>query len=185
MKWLIASDLHGSEPACQGVLSAFQREGAQRLLLLGDLLYHGPRNDLPAGYAPKEVARLLNAAAPRIFCVGGNCEAPVDQMVLDFPALAPYCLLETAGHMVFATHGHVYHQESPPALPPEGVLLHGHTHIPAKTRTPGGWWYLNPGSAALPKEGSWRGYMVLEDGLFLWKTLEGEEMDRLALDHLQ
>lgn len=181
MKWLIASDIHGSEPACQSILEAFRREAADRLLLLGDLLYHGPRNDLPEGYAPKRVAALLNAAAPKIFCVRGNCEAEVDQMMLDFPVMADYCLLEAAGRMVFATHGHVYHMENPPALGSGGVLLHGHTHVPAKTLAAGGWWYLNPGSAAIPKEGSAKGYMTQEGGVFVWKTLDGEAYDQLAL----
>lgn len=181
MKWLIASDIHGSAPCCRQLLEAFAREGAQRLLLLGDLLYHGPRNDLPDGYAPKEVIPLLNEQRERIFCLRGNCEAEVDQMVLEFPVLAEYCLLESAGRLIFATHGHKYNLDAPPALCAGSVLLHGHTHVPAKVLTPAGWWYLNPGSVSIPKEDSPRSYMTLEDGLFCWKTLEGREYDRLNL----
>lgn len=180
MKWLIASDLHGSGPCCRRLLDAYRREGADRLLLLGDLLYHGPRNDLPQGYAPKEVISLLNGLSREIFCVRGNCEAEVDQMVLDFPVLAEYCLLEAAGRLVFATHGHRHNLQAPPALSPGDVLLHGHTHVPAKDGSRG-FWYLNPGSVSLPKEGSPQGYMTLEGGTFLWKDLDGNEYDRLTL----
>ena len=180
MKWLIASDIHGSALYCEKLLEAFRREGADRLLLLGDLLYHGPRNDLPEGYAPKEVTAMLSGIKERIFCVRGNCEAEVDQMVLPFLVLAEYCLIESAGRLVFATHGHVYNTGNPPALSPGDVLLHGHTHVPAKAKTPGGWWYLNPGSVSIPKEGSARSYMTLSEGAFSWKSLDGAEYDSLA-----
>lgn len=181
MKWLIASDIHGSAPYCRALLEAYNREGAGRLLLLGDLLYHGPRNDLPEGYAPKEVISMLSAVKEKIFCVRGNCEAEVDQMVLPFPVLGEYCLMESADRLVFATHGHVYNTDNPPALSPGDLLLHGHTHIPAKVKTPAGWWYLNPGSVSIPKEGSAHSYMTLEGGLFTWKSLDGAEYDRLEL----
>ena len=141
MKWLIASDIHGSALYCGELIKAFGREGADRLLLLGDLLYHGPRNDLPKGYAPKEVIAQLSGLKDKIFCVRGNCEAQVDQMVLPFPVMAEYCLIETADRLVFATHGHVYNTDNPPALFEGDVLLHGHTHIPATTKVPAGWWY--------------------------------------------
>ena len=181
MKWMIASDIHGSAVFCEKMLDAFRREGADRLLLLGDLLYHGPRNDLPEGYAPKRVIEMLNQNAPRLFCVRGNCEAEVDQMVLGFPVLAEYCLLEWAGRLVFATHGHCHNLNNPPLLPAGGVLLHGHTHVPAKVQTEEGWWYLNPGSVSIPKEGSARGYMVFEGGTVRWKDLDGGIYDSLTL----
>ncbi len=181
MKWLIASDIHGSALYCRALLEAYKREAACRLLLLGDLLYHGPRNDLPEGYAPKEVISMLSAMKDKIFCVRGNCEAEVDQMVLPFPVLGEYCLIESAGRLVFATHGHVYNMDNPPALSPGDLLLHGHTHIPAKVKAPAGWWYLNPGSVSIPKEGSAHGYMTLEGGLFTWRSLDGVEYDRLEL----
>ena len=180
MKWMIASDIHGSAYYCQKALEALKREGADRLLLLGDLLYHGPRNDLPRDYAPKEVISLLSGVKDQVFCVRGNCEAEVDQMVLPFPVLAEYCLLEQAGHVVFATHGHHYNLETPPLLQPGDVLLYGHTHVPAKDNRLG-FWYLNPGSVAIPKENSPHGYMTMENGLFVWKDLDGQEYDRLAL----
>lgn len=180
MKWMIASDIHGSAYYCQKTLEAFHREGADRLLLLGDLLYHGPRNDLPRDYAPKEVIAQLSGVKDKVFCVRGNCEAEVDQMVLPFPVLADYCLLEQAGHVVFATHGHHYNLATPPLLQPGDVLLHGHTHVPAKDNSLG-FWYLNPGSVSIPKEDSAHSYMTMENGLFLWKDLDGKEYDRLSL----
>ena len=180
MKWMIASDIHGSAFYCEKMLAAFVREGADRLLLLGDLLYHGPRNDLPQGYAPKEVIAQLSGVKDKVFCVRGNCEAEVDQMVLPFPVLADYCLLEQKGRVIFATHGHHYNLENPPLLQPGDVLLHGHTHIPAKDNSLG-FWYLNPGSVSIPKENSPHSYMTLEDGQFLWKDLDGAVYDSLAL----
>ena len=149
MKWMIASDLHGSERACREMLAAFQREGADRLLLLGDILYHGPRNDLPEGYAPKAVIEALNGYADRIYCVRGNCDAEVDQMVLRFPIMADYLLLPVGERLIFATHGHVYNADNLPPLRPGDVLLHGHTHLSACEVREGST-SCNPGSVALP-----------------------------------
>ena len=180
MKLMFASDIHGSALYAKQLLARMEEEAPQRLVLLGDLLYHGPRNGLPDGYAPKEVAALLNAVRPRPVCVRGNCEAEVDQLMLRFPVLGDYCLLEAAGKLVFATHGHQYNLQTPPALKPGDVLLHGHTHVPAKDSS-AGFWYLNPGSVSIPKEGSAHGYMTLEDGTFRWKDLSGREYDSLTL----
>ena len=180
MKWIIASDLHGSAHYCRQLLEAWKREEAPRMLFLGDLLYHGPRNDLPEGYAPKEVIALLQERQADIFCVRGNCEAEVDQMVLPFPVLADYCLLESAGHLIYATHGHHFNEDHLPPLHPGDVLLHGHTHIPRRTLRDGVY-VLNPGSVSIPKAGSWHGYMTLEDGVFTWKTLSGDVRDTLRL----
>ena len=176
----IASDIHGSALYCRRLLDLAERQEADRLVLLGDLLYHGPRNDLPQGYAPKEVIAQLSGVKDKVFCVRGNCEAEVDQMVLPFPVLADYCLLEQKGRVIFATHGHHYNLENPPLLQPGDVLLHGHTHIPAKDNSLG-FWYLNPGSVSIPKENSPHSYMTLEDGQFLWKDLDGAVYDSLAL----
>ena len=180
MKLMIASDLHGSAYDVKKLMDRYREESPHRLLLLGDLLYHGPRNDLPQGYAPKEVIAQLSGVKDKVFCVRGNCEAEVDQMVLPFPVLADYCLLEQKGRVVFATHGHLYNLENPPLLQPGDVLLHGHTHIPAKDNSLG-FWYLNPGSVSIPKENSPHSYMTLEDGQFLWKDLDGAVYDSLAL----
>jgi putative phosphoesterase len=172
MKYMIASDLHGSALFCRKMLERLQEEQAQRLVLLGDLLYHGPRNDLPEGYAPKEVISLLNGVKEKIFCVRGNCDTEVDQMVLEFPILAESLLLEAKGHLIFATHGHRYHLDAPPHLNQGDILLYGHTHIPACEQTES-FVYLNPGSVSIPKEGSRHSYMILQDGVFTWKDLDG------------
>lgn len=170
-KYLIASDLHGSAHYTQQLVDAFARERADVLILLGDILYHGPRNDLPLGYAPKEVIALLAPLAERILCVRGNCDAEVDQMVLPFPVMAEYSILPMEQNRIFITHGHHHNTETPPPLARGDVLLHGHTHVPACLHQPGGWWYLNPGSVSIPKEDSPHGYMTLEGGTFYWKRL--------------
>lgn len=180
MKWMIASDLHGSAAWCERLLAAYDAQGCDRLLLLGDLLYHGPRNDLPEGYAPKRVIELLSARARDILCVRGNCEAEVDQMVLPFPVMAEYALLQEGTHVIFATHGHHFNDDKLPPLRPGDVLLHGHTHVPLMTEREGVR-IFNPGSISLPKEGSWHGFMLLEDGVCRWMDLDGEEHMRCVL----
>ena len=172
MKWMIASDLHGSAYYCRKMLEAFEREGADRLFLLGDLLYHGPRNDLPREYAPKEVIPLLNGKKEKLLCVRGNCDAEVDQMVLEFPVLADYAVLPVGQRFIYATHGHIYHVKNLPPLAPGDVLLHGHTHVPAWTEFGQGNLYLNPGSVSIPKENSPHSYMTLEENTMQWKELE-------------
>lgn len=172
MKWMIASDLHGSAYYCRKMLEAFEREGADRLFLLGDLLYHGPRNDLPREYAPKEVIPLLNGKKEKLLCVRGNCDAEVDQMVLEFPVLADYAVLPVGQRLIYATHGHIYHVKNLPPLAPGDVLLHGHTHVPAWTEFGQGNLYLNPGSVSIPKENSLHSYMTLEGNMMQWKELE-------------
>lgn len=181
MNLMIASDIHGSARYCRALLAAFEREGADRLLLLGDILYHGPRNDLPEEYAPKEVIALLNPLREKLLCVRGNCDSEVDQMVLEFPILADYCILYECGHMIFATHGHNFNKEKMPPLHAGDILLHGHTHIPVWEPLPGGVTYLNPGSVSIPKQNSAHGYMMLHDGAFQWKTLKGELYHQWAI----
>ena len=176
MKWMIASDLHGSAYYCKKMVEAFEREGADRLLMLGDLLYHGPRNDLPEGYAPKEVIPLLNSLKQQLLCVRGNCDAEVDQMVLEFPILADYAVLPVGERLVYATHGHVYNLKNLPPLAPGDILLHGHTHIPAWTEFGQGNVCLNPGSLSIPKENSPHSYMIFEDGVFCWKDVDTGEI---------
>ena len=175
MKWLIASDLHGSAYYCQQLLDAYDREGADRLLLLGDLLYHGPRNDLPRGYDPKAVTALLSARQKDILAVRGNCDADIDQVVLPFPIWADYALLAEGARLIFVTHGHLFNLDKLPPLHEGDILLHGHTHVPA-CEARDGVTYLNPGSLSLPKENSPHSYMTLENGVFLWKELESGEV---------
>ena len=173
MKWLIASDIHGSAKWAEQLVRRFDECGADRMLLLGDILYHGPRNALPEDYDPPRVAAMLNARAERICCVRGNCDSEVDQMMLGFPITSDYLYIPVGTRMCFATHGHVFNEDTPPKLKKGDLLLHGHTHVPACVEK-SGVRYLNPGSISLPKEDSPRGYMTLEGSRFTWKTLDGE-----------
>ncbi len=174
MKFLIASDIHGSAYYCEKLLCALEREGADKMIILGDILYHGPRNDLPEGYAPKKVIEMLNPMKNRLLCVRGNCDTEVDQMVLSFPILADYALLSQGEKTVFITHGHVFNTQNPPPISSGDVLLHGHTHVP-KCEKFGENIYMNPGSVSIPKENSPHSYMTLENGRFTWKDLDGNE----------
>lgn len=170
MKLMIASDLHGSAYYTRLLLTAMDREQPDRLLLLGDLLYHGPRNDLPREYAPKQVIQLLNARKSQILCVRGNCEAEVDQMVLEFPVLSEFGVVFADGLTLYMLHGHK--NLDLPVLPGD-ILLCGHTHVPA-VRKDGEHYYVNPGSVSIPKEGSCHGYMILENRQLRHVSLEGE-----------
>ena len=181
MNLMIASDIHGSAYYCGKMLDAFRREGSDKLLLLGDILYHGPRNDLPRDYAPKEVAAMLNPLRGKLLCVRGNCDSEVDQMVLNFPILAEYCILYGENRMIFATHGHNYNRNALPPLCPGDILLQGHTHVPGCAER-SGILCLNPGSVSIPKEGSCHGYMTLRDSEFQWKDLEGAPQRSLSLE---
>ena len=172
MKWMIASDIHGSAYYCRRMLESFKKENADRLLLLGDILYHGPRNDLPRDYSPKEVISMLNAMKNRLICVRGNCDTEVDQMVLDFPVLADYAVIDTGSKIIYATHGHIYNEENLPPLCSGDILLHGHTHVP-KCAVHESYTCMNPGSVSIPKENSRHGYMTYLDGIFLWKDFDG------------
>lgn len=176
MKWMIASDIHGSAYYCKMLIAAYEKEQADRLLLLGDILYHGPRNDLPRDYAPKDVIAMLNPLAADILCVRGNCDTEVDQMVLDFPVLADYVLLTADSTLIFATHGHLFNAAQMPKLHPGDILLHGHTHVPVcqPCGENGANVLLNPGSVSIPKEESAHSYMTLENGTFTWKDLTGD-----------
>lgn len=181
MKWLIASDIHGSEYYCRQLLEAYDREQADRMLLLGDILYHGPRNDLPKDYAPKAVIALLNERKQDIVCVRGNCDTEVDQMVLEFPILADYCAIDLGKQLVYATHGHVFGEQNPPLLHPRDILLCGHTHVP-KCVEYDEFIYMNPGSVSIPKENSHHGYMIFKNGIFVWKDLDGNEVMRYTIE---
>ena len=179
-KILIASDIHGSAHYCRKLLAAMEREETQRMLLLGDILYHGPRNDLPREYAPKDVIAMLNPLKERIVSVRGNCEAEVDQMVLDFPVLADYCLMPVGDHMMFCTHGHIYNEEHLPPMMPGDILLYGHTHVPRAEKVLDKW-MLNPGSVSIPKGGGVPSYAVLADGTFTIKDMDGDAIMQAEL----
>lgn len=181
MKILIASDIHGSAYYCRMLIDAAQKEKADRLLLLGDILYHGPRNDLPREYAPKSVISMLNPLKNKIFCVRGNCDTEVDQMVLQFPVLADYAVIPVGERVIYATHGHIYNETKLPPLCKDDILLNGHTHVPKCTEH-SEYIYMNCGSVSIPKEDSPHSYMTYENGVFLWKNLEnGEEYSRFEI----
>ncbi len=180
-KWLIASDIHGDYDCAKRLSERYEASGAERLILLGDLLYHGPRNDLPDGYAPKKVIALLNEMKNEILSVRGNCDTEVDQMVLEFPILADYAYLSVDGLSIFATHGHTHNLKNLPPLKAGEILLHGHTHVPAADPFGENNLYLNPGSTSIPKEGSPKSYLTYENGVFTFCDLFGGEYRRVEL----
>lgn len=180
MKLMFASDLHGSAPACRKIVEAYRAEKADRLCLLGDLLYHGPRNGLFEGYDPAVVIRELNRIGSELFCVRGNCDTEVDQMVLEFPILSESAMLLADGHVFFLSHGHRFGPESLPPLREGDVLIGGHTHLFGARRV-NGVHCLNDGSPALPKNGNPPTYLIYENGVFLWKTPDGDTVLRYGL----
>ena len=175
MKLLIASDIHGSITYAEKLIQVYEKEQPDSIVLLGDILYHGPRNDLPEGYAPKEVAALFNKYKDDIICMKGNCDAYVDSMVLDF------CICEDVGvifdgkNRIYMSHGHIHNPENLPKIPEGSVFLYGHTHI-AKDEVINGIRAINPGSLSIPKGGQKNSYMIYEDGKFSWFDIDGEEL---------
>lgn len=169
MKLMVISDIHGSAHFLNQAIEAFRRERADRILILGDVLYHGPRNDLPQGYAPKEVAEILNGLKDKILCVKGNCDSEVDQCVLEFPIMAEYVIIDFDGKTVFATHGHKLDGEYKTLAMSANVVLSGHTHVPVIEKRDGVI-YANPGSVSIPKDDSKHGYAILESQKLLLKT---------------
>jgi putative phosphoesterase len=171
MKLFIASDIHGSAYYCKKMLECFDKEGADRMLLLGDLLYHGPRNDLPRDYSPKEVIPMLNAYKDKILAVRGNCDADIDQVVLEFPIMAEYSYIALEDRVIYATHGHIYSYDNIPPLKEGDVFIQGHTHVPVDY-VKDGIRFLNPGSVSIPKEDSGHGYIIFDGKDFVRKTFE-------------
>ena len=174
MKIMIASDIHGSAEYCRRLLEIFSSSGSEKLLLLGDVLYHGPRNGLCDGYDPKGVADMLNEHAEDIICIKGNCDSEVDQMVLDFPIMSETAIICNDGATALAVHGH----KDMDKLPLKGVniIFSGHTHIPDNT-VKNGVIYANPGSASIPKQGAPKGFIIWENGALNWTSLEGDRYD--------
>jgi putative phosphoesterase len=180
MKIFIASDLHGSFYFVNRLIDRFNAENGDLLILLGDILYHGPRNDLPKDYNPKKVIELLNSLSDKIVCVQGNCDAEVDGMVLNFEVLTPYRKLIANGITMHLTHGHKYNPENQLTANEGEVVLFGHSHIPYD-KVLNGVRYINPGSISIPKENSHHGYMILENGVFVWKDFTGNEIMRYTV----
>ncbi|MBQ3277098.1 MAG: phosphodiesterase [Oscillospiraceae bacterium] len=174
MRVMFASDLHGSEYYVDLLLRRMAEEKPERLVLLGDLLYHGPRNDLPRGYDTRAAASLLNAVVPPPLCIRGNCDGEVDQMILDFPVLADFAALFLDGRTVYLTHGH-HLEEAASALRAGDILFYGHTHVPDLS-VRNGIIRINPGSVSIPKERSRHSYLLWDDAVLFWKDVETGEI---------
>ena len=193
MRYFVASDIHGSYYWADKMMDRFEASGAKRMICLGDILYHGPRNDLPRDYEPKKVIELMNSIKDRLWAVRGNCEAEVDQMVLEFPVLADYAILALKDHTIFATHGHLYNEEKLPPIMSGDILLHGHTHLPVCEKLPlkvetgdsshtnSFYYHLNPGSVAIPKGGNPNSYAILEDDVFSIYDFDGSVINEIHL----
>lgn len=171
-KWMIASDIHGSAYYCRALMDAYEKEGAEKLILLGDLLYHGPRNDLPKDYNPKQVISMLNEKKNVIVAVRGNCDAEVDQMVLEFPIMSDYAILQLGERMIYASHGHIFNPENTLPFVNHPILMCGHTHVPVRKEYDN-FTYLNPGSVSIPKQNSHHGYILMTEDTIEFKTMEG------------
>ena len=172
---MFATDLHGSLYYCKKMKEIFEKEKAEKLILLGDILYHGPRNPLPKEYSPSEALKILNSLKDKIICVRGNCDSEVDQMVLEFPIMADYTIMNVDNINMFITHGHLYNKENVPPINDEDVMVHGHTHIHTIEKMDIGT-YINPGSISMPKENQENSYMIYENKKFTIKNLEGKEL---------
>jgi uncharacterized protein len=177
---MFASDIHGSAYFCEKMIAAYQEERADKLIILGDLLYHGPRNDLPKDYAPKKVIAMLNAIKEELCVVRGNCDAEVDQMVLEFPIMADYAILYWEDRMIYASHGHQYSTDNLPPLKEGDVFIQGHTHV-LMAKEENKKILLNPGSISLPKENNEQTYGIMEQGEFLIKNFKHEVIKKLKL----
>ncbi len=180
MKLMFASDIHGSFFYGKKMIDIYKKEKADRLILLGDILYHGPRNELPEGHDPKSLTALLNEYKDEILCVRGNCDAEVDQMVLEFPISADYITLFANDKTVYITHGHLFSEEKPMPHKAGDVFIYGHIHIPVAKKA-GDLYILNPGSVSLPKENSKNSYMVYENNTFTIKDLDGNTVKELTI----
>lgn len=180
MKLMFLSDIHGSFYYLKEALKKFEEEEATYLVLLGDLMYHGPRNPLPKDYNPKIVAELLNEYKEKIIAVRGNCDSEVDQMLLDFPIMSDYSEILLGNQKIFATHGHIYNKDNMPKLSKGDIFIHGHFHIPM-IEIFNDIYYLNPGSISLPKEDNKNSYGILENNNFFIKDLKNNIIDEIKL----
>ena len=171
MKYLIVSDIHGSSNSAEIIVEKFNKLNCDKILILGDILYHGPRNDLASNYNPKRVIEILNKLDNKIIAIRGNCDAEVDQMVLNFPMLCDYTLISDEGVRIYVTHGHIYNKENPLKLLKNDLLVCGHTHVLGVSQNEL-FTYLNPGSVSIPKENNPPSYMTYENRVFRIKGLD-------------
>ena len=180
MKLMFASDIHGSVTCLEALLERYREEAPKKLILLGDLLYHGPRNDLPEGYAPKKVIEALNGMKTQLLCVRGNCEAEVDQMVLEFPVMADYMTLWTEDRMFFCTHGHLFDPDNMTQLNKGDAVISGHTHL-YRCEEKDGIYIVNTGSVSLPKGGNPKTYVIYDNGSFFVKDMNGNVLSEMGI----
>lgn len=180
MKIFVISDIHGSNYFLKKSLEAYEKEKADYILILGDELYHGPRNPLPLEYNPKEVAETLNRYKDKIIAVRGNCDSEVDQMLLDYPIMGDYSTIFLNNKRIFATHGHIYSEDKLPNLCEGDIFIYGHTHLPVAYKKEG-IFILNPGSISLPKGGNLNSYGIFENNCFYVKSLDGEIIKSVEL----
>ncbi len=180
MKIMFLSDIHGSLKYAKLGINKFEEEKADKLVLLGDLMYHGPRNPLPEEYNPKDVAELLNQYKNKVLAIRGNCDSEVDQMLLEFPIMSDYTEILLNDYKIFATHGHIYDKENMPILNKGDVFIHWHFHLPMAEKL-GDVYYLNPGSVSLPKDNNKNSYGILENNKFIIKDLEGNTIKEIEI----
>lgn len=180
MKLFVISDIHGSVYYLEKAMERLEKENADMILILGDILYHGARNPLPKDYNPKEVIEILNNHKEKIIAIKGNCDSEVDEMVLEFPIMSTYSNIIYNDKRLFLTHGHIYNEENMVSLNKGDVFLYGHTHIP-RAEKKDGIYYINPGSITLPKENNPHTYGVLEDDIFEIKDLEGNIIKNIKI----
>lgn len=180
MKLMFISDIHGSLYWLEKALEKVEAEQVHTLVILGDFLYHGPRNPLPEGYDPQGVAAKLNAYGKSLVAVRGNCDAEVDQMLLQFPMMGDYVLILHEGRKIFATHGHGFSIDHLPQLNAGDIFIQGHTHLPVAD-IKDGVFVLNPGSISLPKENNPHSFGILENGEFTIKDFEGNTIKSIKL----
>ncbi|MGM9552356.1 MAG: phosphodiesterase [Clostridia bacterium] len=180
MKLMFASDIHGSEYYLEKLACKYNELSFDKMILLGDILYHGPRNDLPEGYNPKGVISILNEMSSEILSVRGNCEAEVDQMVLDFSCMSDSLIMYDKGKMFFITHGHLFNTKNPPKLKSGDILIHGHTHIQTVEKFNDNL-YINPGSVSIPKENNPPSFMIYEDGLFTIYDFDMNVLNKVSI----
>lgn len=175
MKYLICSDIHGSAGACAHIKNVFESSSFDYLILLGDILYHGPRNPLPESHEPKKVVEILNSIACKIIACRGNCDCEVDQFLLQFPIMQDYSFITDNGTKIFATHGHIYNAQTLPFLQGIDILLYGHTHI-QELRKGNNLTICNPGSISLPKNSSKAGYATYCDKILTLFDMNDKEI---------
>ncbi len=180
MKLFFLADVHGSAHYMSRALELFEKEKASYIVLLGDLLYHGPRNPFPKDYDPASVVGMLNNVREKIIAVRGNCDSDVDQMVLPFPLMSDHGSILVGNRRIFLTHGHIYSPENLPPLTKGDIFVSAHTHIPLASIHEG-IYLFNPGSVALPKGGSRNSYGIFDNGDLVVKNLDGKVENRVIV----